>query len=290
MQEVGEELSYDVANMLMGLQGWSGLGIDAPGGRTYLFADRVAKTPRRADSAKHPLAFEGFIKAENLEKIFRDHGVPRDLAMLKVDIDSIDCRVIEAALDAKYRPITIHVEAMSGAPPSIAFATSEPWRGCSRGAQFFGCSCEYIRALAKKHEYIVVSSFDTDMTLLDARLDVAKHFNDDASPCNRCAGHRHAMNELSSYAQNDDPTRDADAVWKKWTLMEQCGHHEQLAEELSDFVQRVCPDVDFELSSAYGTRNPLVRSSEFEFHATRYAKLGGGAVTKTQVGRERQEA
>ena len=57
------------------------------------------------------------VSPQNVAGLLRDHRTPKKLAALKVDIDSIDLPVLEAILEAGYRPMVIMVEINPDVPP-----------------------------------------------------------------------------------------------------------------------------------------------------------------------------
>jgi hypothetical protein len=62
-----------------------------------------------------------FVDPYNVLALFASHGVPREFDFLKLDIDSIDCPVLDAILTV-HRPRYIHMETNYEIPPPIVFS------------------------------------------------------------------------------------------------------------------------------------------------------------------------
>ena len=91
--------------------------------------------------------------------LFASRGSP---SMLKIDIDSIDCEIMEAVLSAGYNPELIVIETNPAYPPPISFGL----RFGTHAKRFFhaggahhilyGCSLSHANAIAAKHGYTLL--------------------------------------------------------------------------------------------------------------------------------------
>ena len=203
LQEETQTVSYDIANALIKDQGWSGIGIDIDtlGSLTrfkVLVAgiDRIVNDPAAFKAARNsggaPVAALNQRLMANDLSVLQEWGVPHDLDFLKIDIDSVDVVLFEAVLDAGYRPKVVHIEAATMFSENIRFAAKSVME-CQGGLVLHSASCAWIHDFAKERDYQVVSSFDIDLTLIDARLPTAELFastSPEAGGCGRCSGHR----------------------------------------------------------------------------------------------------
>ena len=92
----------------------------------------------------------------NVAGMLRAAGAPSVPDLVKIDIDSFDCAVIAALLDA-YKPKAIVMEANIHFPPPMRFALlradryDSERRGCA-----YGCSLAYQAALLKSYGYTLL--------------------------------------------------------------------------------------------------------------------------------------
>jgi len=86
------------------------------------------------DPNTHPSFFNAYPKRTNIhiiydfiwtesivENIFEKYKISKDFTLLKVDIDSYECSLLEAILHANYRPQLIHTEFNPIFPPLVIF-------------------------------------------------------------------------------------------------------------------------------------------------------------------------
>ena len=97
----------NVRNLLMN-EGWSGLQIEGNEKR----AENLAKNYAAYPQAK---TLQAWVWPGNIEILFEEAGVPRDLDLLVIDIDSNDYYVWRAIRD--YRPKVVLIEANFFFPP-----------------------------------------------------------------------------------------------------------------------------------------------------------------------------
>ena len=199
VQTMTQTLSYDFANLLLSRPVWSGVGIDGTVNGLANFQSRVAgerhvETPAEFVSARQrgEKAIYSILKRVQPAEVaafLTTLDVPMDPDILKIDIDSVDTMLLGAMLSAGYRPKVVHIESNGAFPPRVAFATASTTVKCSAKILLHSASCSYIHAFAREHDYIVASSFDIDLTLVDARLAVAQDFGK-SQGCEACSGHR----------------------------------------------------------------------------------------------------
>ena len=95
------------------------------------------------------------VSPQNVAGLLRDHRTPKKLAALKVDIDSIDLPVLEAILEAGYRPMVIMVEINPDVPPPWHFhVTSSP--GWIDRSGFYGASLQAAFSLLDARGFALV--------------------------------------------------------------------------------------------------------------------------------------
>jgi hypothetical protein len=89
----------------------------------------------------------------NIADVLRREGCPPRPALIKIDIDSFDGPVLEAAL-AAIDPDVIHIEINSEFPPPLRFTVEYDRRyRHSWKAGFSGCSLSYVTSICRPHGY-----------------------------------------------------------------------------------------------------------------------------------------
>ena len=108
---------------------------------------------------------------ETLGAMYTAHGVPKTLAFLKVDIDSIDCVIANLTLAMGYRPAFIQMEHNPDMPPPFRFspryhkdAHMNHEYGC------YGCSLQGEVDLMRRYGYRLISAVFKDAVF--ARADI----------------------------------------------------------------------------------------------------------------------
>jgi hypothetical protein len=96
-----------------------------------------------------------------LAELLRTHGVPAAPAVLKIDIDSCDCDVLEQALK-HFSPSVVVIEFNPAFPPPIRFnlAYQPKMAHNDRGAPspIFGCSLSYAADVAQRFGYALLQA------------------------------------------------------------------------------------------------------------------------------------
>ena len=84
------------------------------------------------------------------------------MTVLKVDIDSIDCEIMEAVLAANHRPELIIIETNPAYPPPVLFtlkygAHAHKWfHGGGAHHLLYGCSLSHATTIARRYGYALV--------------------------------------------------------------------------------------------------------------------------------------
>jgi hypothetical protein len=128
--------------------GWWGLAIEGDPTRfallehAYLGLARV--TPRRA-----------WVSPDGSARLLRELAVPRDFALLNIDIDSYDLDVAAAIL-AEFRPIVVDLEINEKIPPPVRFAVRYGTHFRWDEGHCYGCSlaaaCDVVGAMGYRLE------------------------------------------------------------------------------------------------------------------------------------------
>ncbi|KAJ1453427.1 hypothetical protein M885DRAFT_567484 [Pelagophyceae sp. CCMP2097] len=119
--------------------------------------------------------FEGFVLPETVQGVLEDHGIPKSFAFFKIDIDSIDCVVVNATLSLGYRPMWIEMEFNPEVPPPLRFspkydssANYDHRYGC------YSCSLQGEVDLLRVYGYVLITASFKNAVF--ARRDVAEGF------------------------------------------------------------------------------------------------------------------
>ena len=116
--------------------------------------------------AKLAFAYAGFdqvqlakciVTPENVAALLAAHRVPKDLALMNLDIDSYDLFVIQALLTAGYRPQVISMEINESIAPPVYFTVKYIPGHFWRGDHFFGCSAAAAAEVVKGFGYVLES-------------------------------------------------------------------------------------------------------------------------------------
>lgn len=112
---------------------------------------------------KHPgyTIINAITTPPTLAALFAEHSVPREIAVLKIDIDSCDCDILSAAL-AVTSPSVIVMEVNPSFPPPIRFnlAYKPHMFHNNRGPRspIFGCSLAFATELVQRSGYTLLQS------------------------------------------------------------------------------------------------------------------------------------
>lgn len=136
------------------------------------------KYPKRANVH---MATGTSITPGTIVPLMKQHGVPANLTAFKVDIDSWDCPLVEAVLDAGYRPAVIYAEINTCFPPPLRFAVQHDgvnpddyviplWHGFNC---FYGCSLASMADIVVSRGYALaqVDGWDAAFVLKEAAVE-----------------------------------------------------------------------------------------------------------------------
>jgi hypothetical protein len=114
---------------------------------------------------------------DNVVDILRREGCPPRPVLLKIDIDSFDGPVLEAALRG-IEPEVIRIEINPDFPPPLRFAVEyDPDYAHSGAAGFFGCSLSYVLSVCRPRGYELLEvDFSKPTCGQDALLVKEQHF------------------------------------------------------------------------------------------------------------------
>jgi hypothetical protein len=128
-------------------RGWSSFQIEGHPGRAAKLAKLYAKNPKV--KTKHAWIWPG-----NIEILFEDAGVPKDLDFLVIDIDSNDYYVWRAI--QSFRPKVVMIECNhSFPPPELAVIKYHPFNYWDQ-TNYVGASLQSMVNLGKKKGYELV--------------------------------------------------------------------------------------------------------------------------------------
>ncbi|HJX51305.1 MAG TPA: hypothetical protein VJ801_00940 [Polyangia bacterium] len=129
-------------------EGWSGLLMDGD----HKAIERARKGLKNYPEAK---IVEAWVYPGNVETLFEQHGVPKDVDLLSIDIDSNDYYVWKVIHD--FRPKVVVIEFNSAFPPPqkavVQFHPLNYWDGES---DYHGASIQSLYELGKRKGYELV--------------------------------------------------------------------------------------------------------------------------------------
>jgi AcrR family transcriptional regulator len=154
--------------------GWSALLIEGN-------AKRAARMIKTYEGMPKVTAIQAWVYPGNIEILFEDHGVPVDLDLLVIDIDSNDYYVWRAI--HSFQPKIVQVEANPAFPPPqqmvVDFHPMNYWDG----SDYHGASAQTWYNLAKKKGYELVHHSSRGNNLFFVRKEYYDRFGiEDNSP------------------------------------------------------------------------------------------------------------
>ena len=101
------------------------------------------------------IVHEEYFTVENINSIFESYGIPKNLDLLSIDIDSNDMWVWNA-LEDSYKPRVVVIEYNAKIPPteskSVAYDPELVWNG----SDYMGASLKALHLVGKKKGYSLV--------------------------------------------------------------------------------------------------------------------------------------
>lgn len=99
------------------------------------------------------------LNTSNVVSSLREFQMPTSCSTLKIDIDSIDCELLDTILTGGYMPDLIVIEANPTFPPPVLFSlrdgphTRQWFHAGGPRTGLFGCSLSYATQVARTHGY-----------------------------------------------------------------------------------------------------------------------------------------
>ena len=95
------------------------------------------------------------VTPDNVELIFSDNNIPKNLTFINLDIDSYDLEIINQILNSGFRPDIISIEINEKIPPPIYFSVTYDKNHFWKGDHFYGCSITAANEVLMSHNYIL---------------------------------------------------------------------------------------------------------------------------------------
>lgn len=155
--------------LLADVDGWSGLFIEGSDAHHAQLAEKY----RRIDRVR---TRQAMVTAENIEAILDEAGVPEDLDVLSIDIDSNDYWVWKAI--ERFSPRVVVCEYNGAIDPGRAVTQPYDPTGGWDGTEFFGASLGAIVSLGASKGYRLVHTDLTGTNAFFVRDELASAFAD----------------------------------------------------------------------------------------------------------------
>ena len=195
--------------LLMREQGWGGLLIEGHPRRAKKLAKNYADLPNV--TTMHRWIFPG-----NIELLFEEAGVPKDLDLLIIDIDSNDYYVWRAIRD--YRPKVVMIEAnYNFRPPERAVVDFHPMNYWDR-TNYIGASLQSLYELGKRKGYELVHLMEEGPNIIFVDEPYFDRFGiEDNSPKAMWRPRMPALSDPRVYPDDKKTLKiDAFEIEKKW--------------------------------------------------------------------------
>jgi hypothetical protein len=166
---VGDGTENNTVTLLM--QGWRGVWLEGS-------AEQVARI--RSQFATYIASGQltlvhTLVTAENIESLFRDAGVPEELDLLSIDIDSRDYWVWQAL--ERYRPRAVVIEYNSQFPPDARWVYDSVPTGGWDQTTYLGASLKSLELLGARKGYDLVGCDITGVNAFFVRRELlGDHF------------------------------------------------------------------------------------------------------------------
>lgn len=168
--EFGVEDGTETNTTYLLMKGWSGLWLDGSAENVQAIQKHFAGKV----SEKKLLADKQFIRADNIESIFSENGVPAEPDLLSIDIDRNDYYVWEAI--THYRPRVVIMEYNAIMRPGCSFVVPYDGNAVWDGTSHTGASLEALCELACKKGYRLVGCCFAGVNAFFVREDLAQCF------------------------------------------------------------------------------------------------------------------
>lgn len=108
---------------------------------------------------------EGYVTPMNVLPTFDQYKVPKDLFLIKIDIDGYDLEVIRKILSSNYKPIFFIAEINEKIPPPIFFETQFSGSYKWDYSHCFGFSLQSGQKVFESNGYYIVDMYDMNNIL-----------------------------------------------------------------------------------------------------------------------------
>lgn len=149
--EFGVESGVECNSVLLLHKGWRGTWIE--GNKSHV--KRIETRYKKSVETKALTLLNAFITAENIESLFEDAKVEKELDFLSIDIDGNDYYVWEAI--KKFSPRVVCIEYNAIFPPGTAFVIPYSPNYIWDGSSNFGSSLLSLTKLAASKNYSLVA-------------------------------------------------------------------------------------------------------------------------------------
>lgn len=142
--------------------GWGGLMIEVNPPYVAAARETYRDLPRVT-------VLEAWVWPGSIEILFEENGVPRDLDLLSIDIDSNDYYVWRAITE--FRPKVVVIEYNPGfPPPQLAVVDFHPLNYWD-GSDYYGASIQSLYELGRRkgYELVYCNSFGSNLFFVDRR-------------------------------------------------------------------------------------------------------------------------
>jgi hypothetical protein len=95
------------------------------------------------------------VTPSNVACVLEAFEVPKNFSVLNLDIDSYDLRVLEACLQAGYKPSVVTMEINEKVPAGVFFTVEYDAEHFWQGDHFYGCSVDAASEIVKPYGYIL---------------------------------------------------------------------------------------------------------------------------------------
>jgi hypothetical protein len=166
--EFGVENGLECNSMLLLLSGWQGLWIEAKNEHVESirknFSEKINNGQLRITN--------GFITAENIERLFSESMVPSEPDLLSIDIDRNDYHVWKAIVN--YKPRVVSIEYNAVLPPGVEYVVEYQADRDWDGSSHFGASLTSLQLLGEQKGYNLVGCNFSGVNAFFVRTDLVK--------------------------------------------------------------------------------------------------------------------
>jgi hypothetical protein len=161
--EFGAETGAEGNCAALAEDGWAGLLIEADPAK---FAALEATWRHRNDIATR----EAAVEPETVERLFAEAGVPPDLDVLSIDVDSTDWHIWRAL--TSFEPRLVVIEYNAGLPLDRRLVQPRELAGAWDGTDWFGASLGAYESLAADKGYALVHTESHGVNAFFVRTDL----------------------------------------------------------------------------------------------------------------------